>query len=138
MLTEILSGLWIGDINDSFNKEFINDNLITIFINCTLNYGFIDLPNIKKLRIPLSSNLDPQKDLILLKNNYPKIIEYIKSEMEENNILIYCYDGLIISPLIVALFIINYGNISLDNIRDILRSKNEKITLDLNLSIILK
>ena len=58
--------------------------------------------------------------------------------MEENNILIYCYDGLIISPLIVALFIIKYGNISLDNIRDILRSKNEKITLDLNLSIILK
>ena len=138
MPTEILSGLWIGDINDSFNKEFINDNLITIFINCTLNYGFIDIPNTKKLRIPLSSNLDPQKDLILLKNNYPKIIEYIKTEMEENNILIYCYDGLIISPIIVALFIINYGNISLDNIRDILRSKNEKITLDLNLSIILK
>tara|TARA_B100000029_G_C17377153_1_gene888291 strand:+ start:503 stop:919 length:417 start_codon:yes stop_codon:yes gene_type:complete len=138
MPTEILSGLWIGDMNDSFNKEFINDNLVTIFINCTLNYGFPDLPNIKKLRIPLSSNLDPQKDLILLKNNYPKIIEYIKNEMEENNILIYCYDGLIISPLIVALFIIKYGNISLDNIRDILRSKNEKITLDLNLSIILK
>ena len=67
MPTEILSGLWIGDINDSFNKEFINDNLITIFINCTLNYGFIDIPNTKKLRIPLSSNLDPQKDLILLK-----------------------------------------------------------------------
>ena len=45
MPTEILSGLWIGDINDSLNKSFIKDNLITILINCTIDYGFIDFIN---------------------------------------------------------------------------------------------
>ena len=65
MPTEIISGLWIGDIDDAFNNTFLKDNNITILINCTLNYTF---PNIKinKLRIPISSNLTPLKDMILL------------------------------------------------------------------------
>ena len=48
MLTEILSGLWIGNLNDAYNEEFYNDNLISIAINCTFEQGFLDLPNIKK------------------------------------------------------------------------------------------
>ena len=138
MPTEILSGIWIGDINDSMNKDFIKDNLITIFINCTVNYGYPNLEDITRLRIPLCSDLNPQKDIQLLYENSKKIIDYIKDVSEEDNILIYCYDGLIISPIIIALYIISTGNISLDNIREILRSKNEKICLDINLSIFLK
>uniref|UniRef100_A0A6C0FBH8 Dual specificity phosphatase catalytic domain-containing protein n=1 Tax=viral metagenome TaxID=1070528 RepID=A0A6C0FBH8_9ZZZZ len=138
MPTEILSGLWIGDINDSFNKEFISDNLINIFINCTLDYGFPNINEIKKLRIPLSQNLDPNRDIQLLYENSKKIIEYIKDISEENNILIYCYDGLTISPIIIALYIVNNSKIGLDNIREIIRSKNERICLDINLSIFLK
>ena len=138
MPTEILSGIWIGDINDSFNKEFISDNLINIFINCTLDYGYPNLNDIKKLRIPLSQNLDPNKDIQLLYENSKKIIEYIKDISETNNVLIYCYDGITISPIIVALYIVNMGTVSLDNIREILRSKNERICLDINLSIFLK
>jgi hypothetical protein len=138
MPTEILSGLWMGDINDSFNKEFISDNLINIFINCTLDYGFPNINEIKKLRIPLSQNLDPNRDIQLLYENSKKIIEYIKDISEENNILIYCYDGLTISPIIIALYIVNNSKIGLDNIREIIRSKNERICLDINLSIFLK
>lgn len=138
MPTEILSGIWIGDVNDSFNKEFISDNLINIFINCTLNYGYPNISDIKKLRIPLSNNLDPKRDIQLLYENSKKIIDYIKDISQENNILIYCYDGLTISPIIVALYIVENGKISLDNIREILRSKNERICLDVNLSIFLK
>tara|TARA_B100000214_G_C23621092_1_gene469529 strand:+ start:202 stop:618 length:417 start_codon:yes stop_codon:yes gene_type:complete len=134
MPTEILSGLWIGDINDSFNIPFIKDNLISILINCTVDYDFLDLENIKKLRIPLSCNLTPEKDLHLLKNNKDKILTYIFENMEEHNILIYCYDGVTISPLISALFLIKYGNISKDDIRSILRSKNNKVTIDTDLS----
>ena len=68
MPTEIISGLWIGDINGSFDNNFLKDNNITILINCTLNYGFPDI-NVKKLRIPLSNNLTPSEDIILLKKN---------------------------------------------------------------------
>tara|TARA_Y100001936_G_C15673858_1_gene457589 strand:+ start:195 stop:605 length:411 start_codon:yes stop_codon:yes gene_type:complete len=133
MPTEIISGLWTGNINDSFNKEFIRDNNIHILINCTLDYGFPDL-NLKKLRISLSNNLTPFEDIVLLNKNKDKIIKYIYENIEISNILIYCYDGLIISPLIVALFLINMGGISKDNIRSILKSKNTNITLDVDLS----
>ena len=133
MPTEIISGIWISDINGSFDNNFLKDNNITILINCTLKYGFPDI-NVKKLRIPLSDNLTPSEDLFLLKKNKNKIIEYIYEHIDFSNILIYCYDGLLISPLIVSLFLIEKGNISTDNIRSILQSKNNKIILDVDLS----
>tara|TARA_B100001094_G_C17539235_1_gene488277 strand:- start:39 stop:449 length:411 start_codon:yes stop_codon:yes gene_type:complete len=133
MPTEIISGLWISDINGSFDNNFLKDNDISILINCTLNYGFPDL-NVKKLRVPLSNNLTPSEDLQLLKKNKDKIIEYIYEHINFSNILIYCYDGLLISPLIVSLFLIKMGGISKDDIRSILKSKNNNITLDVDLS----
>ena len=133
MPTEIISGLWISDIDGSFDNGFLKDNNITILINCTLNYGFPDI-NVKKLRIPLSNNLTPSEDLVLLKKNKDKIIDYIYENIEFSNILIYCYDGFLISPLIVSLFLIIKGSISKDNIRSILQSKNDKIILDVDLS----
>ena len=135
MPTEIISGLWIGNINDIYNEEFYNDNLINICINCTIDQGFLDLPNLKKIRLSLSEEMDPNRDIHMLKENLNKILEFIHNNMEENNIFIYCYNGITISPLITALYMINYGNISKDNIRNILRSKNEKICLDYDLSI---
>jgi hypothetical protein len=134
MLTEIISGIWIGNIQESYNEEFYNDNLIDIVINCTVDYGFLDLPKLKKIRIPITSGIDPNNDIQLLKNNMEKILNLIYENVEENNILIICYDGLSISALIVSLYIIKYGGYSKDNIRDILRSKNENICLDFDLS----
>ena len=49
MLTEILSGLWIGSIQDAYNQDYYKDNLIDIVINCTVDQGFLDLPNLKKI-----------------------------------------------------------------------------------------
>ena len=135
MLTEILSGLWIGNLNDAYNEEFYNDNLISIAINCTFEQGFLDLPNIKKIRVPVTDKLDPNRDLILLKDNMNKILDFIDEKIDENNIFIYCYNGLTVSPLIIALYMIKKGNISKDNIRDILKSKNSNICLDFDLSM---
>jgi len=136
MLTEIISGIWIGDMYDMYNAQFYKDNLIDIVINCTRDQGFLDLPDLQKLRIPLSLNMDPNNDIYMLNTNKRKIMDFIHSNVESNNnILIFCYNGLTISPLIVALYMIEYGGISKDNIRDILRSKNEKISLDYDLSV---
>ena len=135
MPTEIISGLCIGNMNDNFNTEFYNDNLISIVINCTTDQGFLDLPNLKKLRIPLSETMDPNRDIYLLSQNKRKIIDFIHKHIDHENILVCCYNGITISPLIVALYMMFYGNIEKDNIRDILRSKNEKICIDYDLSI---
>lgn len=133
MPTEILSGLWISDVNGPFDINFLKDNNISILINCTVNYNFPDL-DLKKIRIPISENLTPSRDILLLKKYKEKIIDYIYENIELSNILIYCYDGLLISPLIVAIFLINKGDISKDNVRSIIKSKNDKVTIDVDLS----
>lgn len=135
MLTELISGLWIGNINDAYNENFYNDNLISIAINCTFEQGFLDLPNMKKIRVPVTDKLTPDRDLILLKNNINNIIDFIDEKIDENNIFIYCYNGITVSALIVALYMIKKGNISKDIILDILRSKNNNICLDFDLSM---
>ena len=135
MPTEILSGLWIGNVNDIYHEEFYNDNLINICINCTIDEGFLDIQNLKKIRLSLSKEMDPNRDLYMLSTNKDKILHFIHENIELNNIFIYCYNGISISPLIVALYMMKYGNISKDIVRDILRSKNEKICLDYDLSM---
>ena len=133
MPTEILSGLWIGNINDIYNKEFYLDNNINIAINCTKDQAFLDLENLKKIRIPLSNDI--KNDMHILSIKKDNIIDFIHKSLEENNIFIYCYNGLTVSALIVALYMIKYGNISKDNIRAILRSKNNNILLEYDLGI---
>ena len=135
MLTEILSGLWIGSIQDAYNEDYYKDNLIDIVINCTVDQGFLDLPNVKKIRIPITSELSPNRDMFLFRNNIDSILKFIHTNIEEKNIFIFCYDGINISALIVALYIIKFGMVSKDTIRDILRSKNESICLDFDLSM---
>ncbi len=134
MPTEIISGLWIGNLNDSYNELFYKDNLITIAINCTMSQGFLDLPKLQKVRIPLSDKLEPYRDIQLLKNNMDRILDFIHEKIEEENIFIFCYNGLTVSPLICALYMIKKGNMSTDLIRDVLRSKNKDICLDFDLS----
>ena len=134
-MTEIISGLWIGNLNDAFNEEFYNDNLITTVINCTIDQSFLDLPNLKKVRIPVTDRLDPNRDITLLRNNIDKVINFIHEKIEEENIFIYCYNGLTVSALLCALYMMKKGDISIHQVNDILQSKNKDICLDFDLSM---
>ena len=89
---ELLSGIWIGDIDILQNKNFINDNHISIILNCTEYFDFPLIENIQKIRLPFSS-MQNSNDLSLLKKNYNKIIEFINDSIDDNNILICCSDG---------------------------------------------
>ena len=135
MPTELLSGLWIGSVNDIYNSEFYRDNNINVAINCTTDQGFLNIDGIHKVRIPLSNNPDINSDIYLLSQKIDKILEFIHKSLEEKNIFIYCYNGISISPLIVALYMVKYGNISKDIIREVLKSKNTNICLDYDLGI---
>ena len=135
MPTELLSGLWIGSINDIYNSEFYKDNNINIVINCTIDQGFLNIDTTNKIRIPLSNKPDINSDIYVLSQKIDKILDFVNKSLEEKNIFIYCYNGVSISPLIVALYMVKYGNISKDIIRDVLKSKNPNICLDYDLSI---
>ena len=135
MPTELLSGLWIGSVNDIYNSEFYKDNNINTVINCTADQGFLNVDSINKVRIPLSNKLDMNSDIYALSQKMDSILEFIHKSLEDKNILIYCYNGISISPLIVALYMVKYGNISKDIIREVIRSKNPNICLDFDLGI---
>ena len=134
MLTEYLQGIYVSDINTAFDKTIYQKYNIDIVINCTIDFGFLDL-NVKKIRIPLSNDLNYHTDIKLLNQNLNKILSFINDNYIEHNILLCCYDGLTISPIIVGLFISKYGKIPINQIKNILKSKNKDIIIELDLSI---
>ena len=133
MITQIINNIFISDIHDSHTNDIYNKYNINIVINCTENSKFINLDTIKKVRIPLSFDMD-QNDISLLNNNLENILDYFKKNILDNVILICCYDGIRISPLIVALFLVKYAKITnKKQINDIFKSKNDKIYIDYDL-----
>ena len=116
---ELLSGIWIGDIDILSNKKFIEDNDITILMNCTQLFEFPEIDTLRKIRLPFSP-IQSNENIMLLKKNYHKIVDFIHESIDTNNILICCYDGKSISAFIIALYILNYSTIDRSSIYNIL------------------
>jgi protein-tyrosine phosphatase len=134
LYTEVLSGLWIGDIDIMYNKKFIEDNQIKLIINCTIDYKFSEHKGVQNVRIPLPNNLYNSIDTI--RQNKDKILNFIDSNLENHHILICCVDGIIISPFIVSLYLVKYGEIEKSEIKKIIQSKNQAVSMDFDLSLL--
>ena len=98
--SELISGLWISDVEMLNKNKFLEDNNITIILNCTQTFDFPKSESIKKVRLPFSPIRESDTDITLLRNNYKKIVDYISENIDQNNILISCYDGKSISPFV--------------------------------------
>ena len=134
LYTEIYSGVWIGDVDIMYSNKFLEDNFITIIINCTVTRKFPDNSNTQNIRIPLTNNL--YQSIHVLKQNKQKILSFIDRAIETDNILIICEDGIIASPFIISLYLVNYGGIDVGNIRSIIQSKNQAISMDFDIGLL--
>ena len=134
LYTEVISGLWIGDIDIMYNKKFIEDNQIKLIINCTIDYKFSEHVGVQNVRIPLPNNL--YNSLDTLKQNKDKIMSFIDSNLENHHILICCLDGTTISPFIISLYLVKYGEIEKSEIKKIIQSKNEAVSMEFDLSLL--
>ena len=134
LYTEVLSGLWIGDIDIMYNKKFLEDNQIKLIINCTIDYKFCEHVGVQNVRIPLPNNLYNSIDT--LRQNKDKILSFIDSNLENHHILICCLDGIIISPFIASLYLVKYGEIEKSEIKKIIQSKNQAVSMDFDLSLL--
>jgi len=132
---ELLSGLWVGDTDLLNSTNFIQDNDISIILNCTQLFDFPDISSIEKIRLPFSSVKNSETDLHLLRENKDKIINYIDQNIDNHNILICCYDGKSISSFIVALYIAEKSKIDKGSIYNILLTKNSELSLWCDLSL---
>ena len=132
---ELLSGIWIGDTDILMNKKFITDNNISIIFNCTKTFDFPDIKNIKKIRLPFSPMRESNDDIYLIRKNKDKIISFIKENIDNNNILIVCYNGKSISPFLVSLYISSQSKIDKSSIYNILLTKSSELELWCDLSL---
>ena len=117
-----------------YNKKFIEDNQIKLIINCTIDYKFSEHLGVQNVRIPLPNNL--YNSLDTLRQNKDKILNFIDSNLENNHILICCVDGTTISPYIVSLYLVKYGEIDKSEIKKIIQSKNQVVSMDFDLSLL--
>ena len=132
---ELLSGIWIADSDILNSKKFMDDNQITIILNCTQIFDFPDISSIQKIRLPFSNNKNSDTDLSLIRENKTKILQFIHDNIDNQNILICCYDGKSISPFIVALYIAEYSKVDKKSIYNILLTKDSNLSLWYDLSL---
>ena len=132
---ELLSGIWIADSDILNSKKFMDDNQITIILNCTQIFDFPDISTIQKIRLPFSNNKNSDTDLSLIRENKTKILQFIHDNIDNHNILICCYDGKSISPFIVALYIAEYSKVDKKSIYNILLTKDSNLSVWCDLSL---
>jgi hypothetical protein len=129
MPTEVLSGLWFGSIDDLKHPMFFDDMNINIIINLTDCDFKIQKKNVSYINLPLSSyNINSLTQRIF--NMSDLIHNNIKDGL--NNIFIYCYNGLIFSPLIIGVYMIKYGSITKYDVPVILKSKNNDVLISID------
>ena len=132
---EVVSGLWVADVDILYSKRFYKDNMIEMVFNCTYDYSFPDIDSIQKIRIPVTEQLKKDGDFQKLNDSLFKILDLIHENTPDKNILFVCYDGKNVSALLVALYLIKYGGIKKQNIKQIMKSKNDEFSLDYEFSL---
>lgn len=117
---EIITDLWLGNIRDSRNAEFINK--VDVVINCSKKIPFLN--NKKKcIRIPVDDNLE-KEEIMNMYRFFPKIIDIIHSYLTKNKIVfVHCYAGKQRSASIVVAYLMKYLRITLKNSIKLLESK---------------
>ena len=132
---EVISGIWVADVDILYSNRFYKDNLIEIVINCTYDYSFPDNDSIQKIRVPVTEQLKKDGDFDKLNSSLTKILKFIHDNTINKNILLVCYDGKNVSALLVALYLIKYGKVKIQNINSLMKSKNDEFSLDYQFSL---
>ena len=121
---EILSNLWLGDIRDSKNIEFIDS--MDIIINCTKNLPFINKKK-KCFRIHVEDNLEKIEIINLYKylESITKIInQYLKLNQK---IFVHCYAGKQRSATVICAYLIKFLKIPYKEAKQLISSKRKHV-----------
>lgn len=135
MLIQYVNNIFVSSIKESLDINIYKKYNINIVINCTNDKDFININNVKNVRIPLSNDMNIHTDIPLLNKNMDKILNYINNNYINNIILITGIDENNIPSLIVALFLVKYSEISIYDVKNIIKSKNKNLCIDYDLSI---
>ena len=111
-VAEIIPNLWLGNIKIAKNKQFFDDNNISIVINCSRDIPFYSNYT-NNIRISVNDNLK-HNEIVRLYKYMDKSSNLIHKELLDNkSILVHCYAGVQRSASIIAAYLIKYGEMSL-------------------------
>lgn len=120
MANEIITNLWLGNIIDSRNIEFLNN--IDIVINCSKNIPFNNEKN-TQVRIKVDDNLEKQ-EIVNMYRYLDKITEFIhKSLIASKRIFVHCYAGKQRSATVICAYIMKYLGFSYEEATELIQKK---------------
>lgn len=119
----IIDNLWLGDFKSSQDEKFIKKNNIKLIINVSKDLQFLNIDNIKKIRIPIHDDKSKKSNEILLQR-FGLIYNDVKRELDNNNgVLVHCKQGIQRSAAFVTLFIMKYKNMTNKKALDFIKKK---------------
>lgn len=131
---EIIPLLWIGDKDDAYDINFIQDNNIDIVINCTSEIPYPkwykDGDNIKYLRYPFRDNPNQNgyNDNHQMFEELNNITDYIHEHLLQlKSILVHCHLGKQRSPTVIAGYLMRFGKMDLNNAMQCLEQKKNDV-----------
>ncbi len=128
MAMEILPNLWLGNILDARNKEFMEK--IDVVINCSKNIPFYSKKSLN-IRIRVNDDLT-ELEITNLYKYLHNVTAVIHKHLRDNKIvLVHCYAGKQRSASIVCAYIMRYLNISYIEATDLMRSKRSVVFMPL-------
>ena len=121
---EIFTNLWLGDIRDSRDSQFISK--IDVIINCTNNIPYLD--NSKEcFRVGVEDNLK-KNEIILLYKLLDPTIDFIHEKLKsQKSVFVHCYAGKQRSASVICAYLMKYLDFNLDDAKYFVKSKRAHI-----------
>jgi predicted protein tyrosine phosphatase len=118
-MTEILSGIYLGDVNDS--KQLRE---LSMIINCTFELPFINYLAENKVRISLSDPPQSQYDVDMFINYVTSdLFLKIDEHVNQKPILIHCYKGAQRSAAVLAAYLMWKHKMTIEDACQFIREK---------------
>ena len=132
--------LFLGDYISALDPKYLEENNITVIINCSPDIPFIDdvldvkklkkynLSHLDKYRIPVFDSL-LDHDIYLMESYLPKVLPFIleKLILQKQNVLIQCHKGAQRSSSVVAaiLFVLIDNDLDISDLPGNIQDKSK-------------
>ena len=123
----IIPNLYLGNIKNANNIDFLKENDIHAIVNCTeneeFNEYFIDKP---KYRLSINDSKD-ENNINKFKNDIFNVIYFIEENLNNNKkVYVHCYWGLMRSATVVSGYLIYKYKLSIKDSINIIQEQRPK------------
>jgi len=104
-MSKIINNLWLGDIYDAHNINFLKKNKISVIVNCTKDLDFPHFYQCYKYRVPVHDDLT-FKEINSMSKYIKDVVHIIDNHIKKNhNVFVHCMAGIQRSPIVVLSYL---------------------------------